>query len=115
MLTHRKYRRPCSHPHLIDHIFGASITHILLFASLFYKAEPKEHHQKTRLTKNEKMTIALAEDMARSTLAFGAMVRAPVLLFGLELPDTIVYKRSTAFVDFDFTFLFIHKFTCQYE
>ena len=50
------------------------------------------------------MTIALAEDMARSTtdlsdVAFGAMARAPVLFFGLELPDTIVYKRSTAFVD----------------
>ena len=31
-----------------------------------------------------------------------------MLFFGLELPDTIVYKRSTAFVDFNFTFLFIH-------
>ena len=31
------------------------------------KVEPKEHHRKTRLTKNEKMTIALAEVMARST------------------------------------------------
>ena len=75
--------------------------------------EPKEHHRKTRLTKNEKMMVALAEDMARSTtdisdelLERGA--RAPVLFFGLELPDTIVYKRSTAFVDFNFTFLFIH-------
>ena len=29
--------------------------------------EPKEHHRKTRLTKNEKMTIALAKVMARST------------------------------------------------
>ena len=27
------------------------------------------------------------------------MARAPVLFFGLELPDTIVYKSSTAFVD----------------
>ena len=60
------------------------------------------------------MTIALTKDMARSTtdlsdvLNFGAMARAPVLFFGLELPDTIVYKRSTAFVDFNFTFLFIH-------
>ena len=31
-----------------------------------------------------------------------------MLFFSLELPDTIVYKRSTAFVDFNFTFLFIH-------
>ena len=29
--------------------------------------KPKEHHRKTRPTKNEKMTIALEEDMARST------------------------------------------------
>ena len=36
------------------------------------------------------------------------MARAPVLFFGLELPDTIVYNRSEAFVDFNFTFLFIH-------
>ena len=35
------------------------------------------------------------------------MARAPVLFFGLELPDTIAYKRTEAFVDFDFTFLFI--------
>ena len=33
--------------------------------------EPKEHHQKTRLTKNEKMTIALAKVMARSTTDLG--------------------------------------------
>ena len=51
--------------------------------------------------------------MARSTTdisdeLFGAMARAPVLFFGLELPETIVHKRSTAFVDFNFTFLFIH-------
>ena len=31
-----------------------------------------------------------------------------MLFFVLELPDTIVYKRSKAFVDFNFTFLFIH-------
>ena len=31
-----------------------------------------------------------------------------MLFFGLQLPDTIVYKRSEAFVDFNFTFLFIH-------
>ena len=31
-----------------------------------------------------------------------------MLFFGLELPDTIVYNRSEAFVDFNFTFLFIH-------
>ena len=36
VLEHRKYRRPRSRPHLIDHIFGARITLILLFASLFY-------------------------------------------------------------------------------
>ena len=36
VLALRKYRRPCSRPHLIDHIFGARITLILLFASLFY-------------------------------------------------------------------------------
>ena len=28
------------------------------------------------------------------------MARAPVLFFGLELPDTIAYKRTEAFVDF---------------
>ena len=27
-----------------------------------------------------------------------------MLFFGLELPDTIVYKRSTAFVDFNLIF-----------
>ena len=68
--------------------------------------EPKEHLWKTRLTKNEKMTIALAEDMARSTTDISDVLL--VLFFGLEVPDTIVYKRSTAFVDFNFTFLFIH-------
>ena len=31
------------------------------------QTEPKEHHQKTRLTKNEEMTIVLAKVMARST------------------------------------------------
>ena len=36
------------------------------------------------------------------------MARAPVLFFGLELPDTIAYKRTEAFVDFNFTFLLIH-------
>ena len=36
------------------------------------------------------------------------MARAPVLFFGLEFPDAIVYKCSTAFVDFNFTFLFIN-------
>ena len=29
-----------------------------------------------------------------------------MLFFGLELPDTIVNKRTKAFVDFNFTFLF---------
>ena len=36
VLAHRKYRRPRSRPHLIDHIFEARITLVLLFASLFY-------------------------------------------------------------------------------
>ena len=36
------------------------------------------------------------------------MARALVLFFGLELPDTIAYKLTEAFVDFNFTFLFIH-------
>ena len=66
--------------------------------------EPKEHHRKTTLTKNEKMTIALVEDMARSTTDI-----SDELLEGwLELPDAIVYKCSTAFVVLNFTFLFIH-------
>ena len=38
--------------------------------------------------------------------AFGAMARAPALYFRLELADAIVYKFTTAFVDFN-TFLFI--------
>ena len=67
VLEHRKCRRPRSRPHLIDHILGARITLILLLACLFYYAEPKEHRWKTRLTKNEKMTIELAVEMARST------------------------------------------------
>ena len=58
------------------------------------------------------MTIAPAEDLARSTAdisdELGVMARAQVLFFGLELPDAIVYKHSTVFVDFNFTFLFIH-------
>ena len=54
------------------------------------------------------MTIALAEDMARSTTDLSDVLSERLLFFGLELPDTIVYKRSTAFVDFNFTFLFIH-------
>ena len=32
----------------------------------------------------------------------------PVLFFGLELPDSIAYKRTEAFVVFYFNFLFIH-------
>ena len=58
------------------------------------------------------MTITLAEDMVRSTtdIGDGAMARTPVLFFGLELPDTIVYKCSTAFVDFNLLFyLFINS------
>ena len=39
--------------------------------------------------------------------AFGAMARAPALFFRQELPDAIVYKFTTAFFDFNFTFLFI--------
>ena len=38
-----------------------------------------------------------------------------MLFFGLELPDTIVYNRSTAFVDFNFTFLFIRVGTLTNE
>ena len=73
--------------------------------------EPKEHHRKTRLTKNEDMTFALAKVMARSTAdlrgTFGAMAGASVLFYRLELADAIVYKITTAFVDFNITFLFI--------
>ena len=36
--------------------------------------------------------------------AFGAMARALALFFRLELADSIVYKITTAFVDFNFTF-----------
>ena len=59
------------------------------------------------------MTIALAEDMARSTTDISdelleRWLELQVLFFGLELPDTIAYKRTEAFVDFNFTFLFIH-------
>ena len=35
------------------------------------------------------------------------MALAPALFFRLELADAIVYKFTTAFVDFNFTFLFI--------
>ena len=35
------------------------------------------------------------------------MARAPALFFRLELADAMVYKITTAFVDFNFTFLFI--------
>ena len=71
--------------------------------------EPKEHHRKTRLTKNEKMRIALARVMARSTADLWETLldRVPALFFRLELADAIVYKFTTAFVDFNFTFLFI--------
>ena len=31
------------------------------------------------------------------------MARAPALFFRLELPDTIVYTTTTAFVDINFT------------
>ena len=71
--------------------------------------EPKEHHRKTRQCKDD--------DRARKSYgslnsrpfgdAFGAMARAPALFFRLELADAIVYKFTTAFVDFNFTFLFI--------
>ena len=73
--------------------------------------EPKEHLRKTRLTKNEKMTITLAKVMAHSTSDLWDTLlersRAPALFFRLELADTIVYKFTTAFVDFNITFLFI--------
>ena len=35
------------------------------------------------------------------------MARVPALFFRLELADAIVYKITAAFVDFNFTFLFI--------
>ena len=74
--------------------------------------EPKEHHQKTRLTKNEKMTIALAKVMARSTTDLGDELLERWLelrrCFRLELADAIVYKTTTAFVDFNFTFLLMN-------
>ena len=59
------------------------------------------------------MALALAEDMARSTTDINDELLEQWLelqrcFFGLELPDTIVYKCSTAFVDFSFTFLFIN-------
>ena len=46
--------------------------------------------------------------MAPNTDISDLLARALVLFFGLELPDASVYKRSTAFVDFNFTFLFIN-------
>ena len=72
--------------------------------------EPKEHHRKTRLTKNEEMTIALAKVMARSTVdlrdtLLERWARAPALFFRLELADAIVDKITTAFVDFNFLFI----------
>ena len=70
--------------------------------------EPKEHHRKTRLTKNEKMRIALAKVMARSTAdLWDTLLERWLEFFRLELADAIVYKITTAFVDFNFTFLFI--------
>ena len=73
--------------------------------------EPKEHHQKTRLTKNEKMTYHARKSYSSLKFgplghAFGAMARAPALFFR-QLADAIVYKFTTAFVDLKFTFLFI--------
>ena len=73
--------------------------------------EPKEHHRKTRLTKNEKMTITLEKIISSLNFgplghAFGAMARAPALFFRLELADAIVYKFTTAFVDFNITSIY---------
>ena len=68
--------------------------------------EPKEHHRKTRLTKNEKLTIALAEDTARSTTDISDELLERWL--ELKCPDAIVFKNTIAFVDFNFTFLFIN-------
>ena len=116
VLAHQKYRRPRSCPHLIDHIFGARN---FIICKPFLLNGAKEHHRKTRPTKNEKMTIALAEGIARSPTDISDdvlerwCVFGLVLFFGLELHNIIVYKLSTAFVDFNFTFLFIHQFTCQ--
>ena len=36
-----------------------------------------------------------------------------MLFFGLELPDTIVYKCTEAFVDFDFTLIYL--FTMEHK
>ena len=67
MLAHRKYRRPRSRPLLIDHIFlGKNNSYSTIYKPILLR-EPKEHHRKTILTKNEKMMIVLAEDMACST------------------------------------------------
>ena len=50
--------------------------------------------------------------MACSTTDLGdellERARALVLFFRLELADAIVYKTATAFVDFNFTFLFMN-------
>ena len=55
--------------------------------------------------------ITLAEDMACTTTDSSSnellerwLELAPVLFFGVELPDAIVYKHSRAFVDFNFIF-----------
>ena len=61
--------------------------------------EPKEHHRKTRLTKNEKMTIVHAEDMVRSTTGISDELLERWLelwrcFFRLELPDAIIHKRQ---------------------
>ena len=73
--------------------------------------EPKEHHQKTRLTKNQSMTIVLSKVMASLNCgplghAFGAMARAPALFF---LPRTrwrhCLQNYNSWVVDFNFTFL----------
>ena len=49
--AHRKYGRPRSRPHLIDHIFGARITLILLFARLFCKVDLKNTIRRLDLPK----------------------------------------------------------------
>ena len=41
------------------------------------------------------------------------MARAPALFFHLELADAVVYKTTTAFVDFNFTFLFMNVGTLK--
>ena len=63
----RKYESHRSRPHLIDHIFGGkNNSYSIIFKTVLQSGALKTPSE-DRLTKNEKMTIALAKDMARST------------------------------------------------